>query len=168
MSSYPEVELVRRLLALAARYGIQELEASEDGLSVTLRAVEPGNAEDEAADRYLWRPPLWSDPRPAGCRPGGPLGGTRGVDAARPETVEPLLAPLTGIFYRQPSPEAPRFVEVGDTVEEGQTVAVIEAMKVFSEVRAECAGVVVEIVAQNGRLIHHGEPLLYIDPAATT
>ena len=149
MSEFPEVETLARLLELAARYGLEELEVEEDGLRVTLRAqVSPGDENGEGMG-YLWQPPAWSAP----AKPG------------RPETAHPLHAPLTGTFYRAESPEAPPYVELGAHVDEGQKVGLIEAMKVFSDVTADRSGTVVEIVVQNGRLVHHGEVLLYIDPA---
>jgi acetyl-CoA carboxylase biotin carboxyl carrier protein len=151
VSDYPEVELVGRLLALAARYGLQELEAEEAGLRVSLRAQPPPAAEEASAgpgEAYLWRPPLWDEP----------------AKPSRPETAHPVIAPLTGTFYRAQSPTDPPFVEVGSAVEEGQKVGLIEAMKVYSEIVADRAGVVVEIVAQNGKLVQHGDALIYIDP----
>lgn len=137
-----------RLLDLAARYGLEELEVEEGGLKVSLIAAPP--PEEGRGRTYLWSPPTWSEPEAA---------------PARPETAQPVLAPLTGTFYRSESPDAPPFVEVGSTAEEGQTLGLIEAMKVFSKVEAEITGTVVEIVARNGHLVHHGDVLMYIDPA---
>jgi acetyl-CoA carboxylase biotin carboxyl carrier protein len=72
-------------------------------------------------------------------------------------------APMIGVFYRSSGPDQPPFVEVGDTVEVGQTIGLIEAMKVFSEIPCEQAGRVVEIVAANGKLVRTGEPLIYLE-----
>ena len=74
----------------------------------------------------------------------------------------PISSPMTGIFYSSPSPTAPPFVKEGDTVEAGQVVALIEAMKVFNEITAPMAGRVTKVVASNGQLVQPGEPLLYI------
>jgi acetyl-CoA carboxylase biotin carboxyl carrier protein len=69
-------------------------------------------------------------------------------------------SPMVGTFYRAPGPDAPPFVEPGDTVAEGQTVAVVEAMKLFNPISAERAGVVVEVLAEDGQPVEFDQPLL--------
>jgi acetyl-CoA carboxylase biotin carboxyl carrier protein len=71
---------------------------------------------------------------------------------------------MTGVFYRSARPDSPPFVEIGDHVEIGQTIGLVEAMKVFSEIPAEQAGIVVEIPSRSGQLVREGEPLLYLKP----
>jgi len=154
VSEQPEVETIARLMELAARFGLEELEVEEAGLKVTLYAEAPYSADEEqpeAATRaYLWQPPHWPD-----------ASASKGTDDRHA-----VIAPLTGTFYRSESPDTPPLVEVGDSVEEGQKIGLIEAMKVFSEVVADCTGVVAEFVVQNGRLVQRDEVLLYIDPAS--
>lgn len=79
----------------------------------------------------------------------------------------PLPAPLTGVFYRSSAPGAPPLVEVGDHVESGAVVGLIETMKIFNEVLAERGGRVVAILAESGQLVHAGDALMTIDDAAT-
>ena len=74
----------------------------------------------------------------------------------------PLTSPMVGTFYRAPSPGAKPFVEVGDTVKKGQTVCIIEAMKLLNEVEAETDGVVKEICVENGQPVEYGQNLLII------
>lgn len=155
MSEQPEVETIARLMELAARYGLEELEVEESGFKVTLYAESPYASDEDqpeaAAGRaYLWQPPLWPD-----------AAAQKGAD-----NRHAVAAPLTGTFYRSESPDAPPLVDVGDTVEEGQKIGLIEAMKVFSEVVADRAGVIAEFAVQNGRLVQRDEVLLYIEPTA--
>lgn len=70
-----------------------------------------------------------------------------------------LTSPMVGTFYRAPRPDADPFVAVGDAVEKGQTVCVIEAMKLFNPIESECAGVVAEIFVENGQPVEFGQPL---------
>lgn len=92
------------------------------------------------------------------------------ADTSVPETPAvtgyTIASPLIGIFYRAPSPDAPPFVEVGDSVEAGQTIGVVEAMKVFNEITTEQTGTVVAIMAENAALVQVGQPLVVIDPHA--
>lgn len=77
-----------------------------------------------------------------------------------------VCSPIVGTFYRAPSPEEAPFVEVGDAVEAGQTVAIVEAMKMFNPIVAEEPGIVTEILVGNGQQVQFGEPLLRLKTAA--
>ena len=85
------------------------------------------------------------------------------VTAGETGTVA-VRAPLLGIFYRRPSPDAPAFVEEGDVVGVDDTVALIEVMKLFSTVTAGVRGRVVKIVAENAAMVEHGQTLMLIEP----
>ncbi|MGE3912917.1 MAG: acetyl-CoA carboxylase biotin carboxyl carrier protein subunit [Chloroflexota bacterium] len=80
---------------------------------------------------------------------------------------KPLAAPLTGVFYRTSAPGTPPFVEVGDRVEAGAVVALIETMKIFNEVLAEQGGVIAAILAESGQLVHAGDAVMLIVDAAS-
>lgn len=87
----------------------------------------------------------------------------------QPETAgtdgwEAVTAAMAGTFYRGPEPGKPPWVSVGDLVEVGQTVCVLEVMKLFTELKAERAGVVARIDAQDGALVEYEQPLVWIDP----
>lgn len=73
-------------------------------------------------------------------------------------------SPMVGTFYRSPTPDEPPFVEVGDRIRTGQTVCIIEAMKLMNEIEVEVSGQVVEILAQNGQPVEFGQPLMRINP----
>jgi acetyl-CoA carboxylase biotin carboxyl carrier protein len=79
----------------------------------------------------------------------------------------PIVAPLVGVFYRAPSPGAQPFVEVGNTVEPGQTVAIVEAMKVRNEVVSDRHGVITAILVENGEAVRFEQPLMLVDTSTT-
>lgn len=144
------LEHLQALLRLVEQAGLEELTVEEGDQAVTIRALRAVPSISEEARV----PPPFSLPAPP---------------ASPPEVAEewvPLRAPIVGIFYRAPAPDEPPFVEEGDWVEVGQTVGLIEAMKIFNEVVAEVAGRVERIVAQNGRLVHPGDVLLWVNPSA--
>jgi acetyl-CoA carboxylase biotin carboxyl carrier protein len=78
--------------------------------------------------------------------------------------VTKVLAPLTGVFYRSSSPDAPPYVEVGDRVAPGDVLCVLEAMKLFNEIQSDDGGTIVRIVPENGELVSQGEELFWIEP----
>jgi len=83
--------------------------------------------------------------------------------AASPN-VKKVTAPLVGVFYRSPSPDAEPYVKVGDRVEAGQVLCVLEAMKLFNEITSDHAGVVTRIIPENGELVSLGQELFWIEP----
>lgn len=94
---------------------------------------------------------------PAAC-------GENTAPSSAPQGGETISAPLVGVFYTAPAPDRPPFVSVGDRVEKGQTVCLIEAMKMMSEVPAPCNCVIEEVVKANGELVSFGEPLFRCRP----
>jgi acetyl-CoA carboxylase biotin carboxyl carrier protein len=76
-----------------------------------------------------------------------------------------ITSPMVGTFYRAPSPDEPPFVQVGDRISIGQTVCIIEAMKLMNEIESELAGEVMEIVAENGQPVEYGQTLMWINLA---
>jgi len=94
---------------------------------------------------------------------------TGGAPAAAEEVAatdgrHPIVAPLVGTFYRASQPGASPFVQEGDVVDEGQTVAIVEAMKLMNQVKADKSGKVAEIVCSDGDWVEFEQPLMYIEP----
>ena len=81
-----------------------------------------------------------------------------------PPGVEVVKSPIVGTFYRAPSPESPPYVEVGSHVKKGDTLCIIEAMKIMNEIEADTEGKVVKILVENGQPVEFGQPLFLIDP----
>jgi len=102
-------------------------------------------------------------------RPGAslPLVLTREPAAeAEDETLVSITSPLSGVFYAAPAPDESPYVRVGDEVEAGQTVALVEAMKVFNEIHAEVPGIVVKILVTPSQVVSSGQPLMRVRPSA--
>jgi biotin carboxyl carrier protein len=86
----------------------------------------------------------------------------KGSAAANPDLI-PVVAPLVGTFYLAPAPDAPPYVEVGATVQVGQPVCIVEALKLKNEIEAEVAGKIVEILVENGQVVVYGQTLFLIE-----
>ncbi len=80
------------------------------------------------------------------------------------DNLKTITSPMVGTFYRAPSPETDPFTEVGDIINKGQVLCIIEAMKLMNEIESECNGKIVSIVVDNGQPVEYGEPLFLIKP----
>lgn len=85
------------------------------------------------------------------------------AEKARLENVKIITSPMVGTFYRSPSPEAQPFIELGSIVKTGQTMCIIEAMKLMNEVESEFNGKVISVLVENGQPVEYGEPLFHIE-----
>lgn len=87
--------------------------------------------------------------------------------AATPETTNYITvkSPMIGTFYRTPNPSSPNFVNVGDTIATGQTLCIIEAMKLFNEIESEVSGKIVKILVENATPVEYDQPLFLVDPS---
>lgn len=141
---------LRDLLAAVEAANLAELELSTGGLRVYVRR------RVTAVDA-----PVIVAASPAAARPAAER--TAAATAADQELLA-VRTPLTGMFYMAPTPQDPPYVQVGDPVEVDQVVALVEAMKVFNEIRSEHRGVVERVVAENGQLVHTDQPLLLLQP----
>ena len=149
----PEMNvLVTELLERLATSGVNELEVRRNGLRVK---VSKGPLAPAA--------PV----SPAPTRSSRPIDAPAQVAApavAPPPTGVQITAPLTGVFYRAASPQASPFVQVGSVVGSGDVVALIEAMKLFNEIRADKSGVVRSVLVESGQLVKKHQPLFELDP----
>jgi acetyl-CoA carboxylase biotin carboxyl carrier protein len=94
-----------------------------------------------------------------------PASPATGIDGPPSAAYLDVTSPFVGSFYCSPTPDAPAFVEVGSVVRPGQTLCIIEAMKLMNEIEAECAGTVTETFAQNGKSVEYGQKLFRIKKA---
>ncbi|MFM2194025.1 MAG: acetyl-CoA carboxylase, biotin carboxyl carrier protein [Chloroflexota bacterium] len=157
------IEIVDRLAVVADGSGLAEVELAADGTRVVVRsrsAVQGSHVTiTGAAPASQGTASAAPVPLPTGTKP-----------AAAAQTSAPapsglvVNAPLTGIFYAAPSPGAPALVSVGSIVAVGQPIGLIEAMKLFNEIKSDKAGRVVRIIAQNGQLVKAKTPIIEVEP----
>lgn len=99
--------------------------------------------------------------------PAAPPPPARGAATAPADQLVPITAPMVGTFYRATNPDAPPFVAEGDAIEPGQTVCIIEAMKLFNEIQSEVRGRVVRILVESGAPVEFGQPLFLVDTSTS-
>ena len=149
-----ELAELRQLIRLVQRTGIGELEVTNGGKTVRIAARAAAREGAEVSQAVAVSAPEAKTPA-EGVKPGSPAG---------TENLIPVLSPMVGTFYRSPAPDADPYVEVGDTVEVGQTVCIIEAMKLMNEIESETKGRVVRILVENAQPVEYGQKLLLIEP----
>ena len=142
-------ERIRELVKIVQESGVGEIEIEDEGMRVSVRRADeplsaiplPVSASQEA------------DASTAPTPPSGPTDGTTRIES-----------PMVGVFYRAPNPGAPAFVDVGDTVVPGQILCILEAMKLFNELKSETAGIVRSIHVENAQPVEYGELLFELEP----
>ena len=154
-----ELAELKRLIRLVQRTGIGELELSSGGRSVRISAT----AGATVPLLHASAPALAARPVPEAAA--GAEGANAPATAAKNERHVAITSPMVGTFYRAPAPDADPYVEVGDMVEVGQTVCIIEAMKLMNTIEAESRGRVVELLVENAQPVEFGQKLFLIDPA---
>ena len=158
-----DLRKLKKLIDLVEDSGIAELEVTEGEEKVKI--VKGGGAGKEVVVLSPTGVPVSTAPRVAARAPAAPAPATAPPPAAEaPTSLEGHIvkSPMVGTFYRAGSPGAKPFVEVGDTVKAGQTICVIEAMKLMNEIEADKDGVIKAIMVENGQPVEYGEPLMLI------
>ena len=139
-------ERIRELVKIVQESGVGEIEIEDEGMRVSVR-----RADEPSGLAAVTHAPV-TDSRQAATS-GEPADGVVRVES-----------PMVGVFYRAPNPGGPAFVDVGDTVVPGQTLCVLEAMKLFNELKSETAGTVRTIHIENAQPVEFGQLLFEIDP----
>ncbi len=151
-----DIRKVKKLIELLDESGIAEIEITEGEESVRISRYSTN-----AAQQLVQAPP----PSAATAAP-APVAATASPasPAAEPEEEgHAVIAPMVGTYYSAPSPGSPVFVQVGDRVEEGDTLCIVEAMKMMNQIEAEVAGTIKSIRVQNGDPVEYGQVLFMID-----
>ena len=148
-----DLRKLKKLIDLVEESGIAELEITEGEEKVRISRHNSTNAPATASVTQVAAPVA-----------GPPAGGTA------PAVVEPpvpeghiLKSPMVGTYYRAPTPGAKAFVEIGQSVTEGDTVCIIEAMKLLNEIEADRSGIIKAILVENGQPVEYGHPLMVIE-----
>jgi acetyl-CoA carboxylase biotin carboxyl carrier protein len=158
-----DLRKIKTLIELLEQSGIAELEVKEGEESVRI-ARHPTGAGAPMM-HYAMPPPLPAPPAaPAAAAPAkAPTAAAEKIlNVTKGHVVK---SPMVGTFYRAPSPGAKPFIEVGQTVKQGQTLCIIEAMKMLNQIEADASGTIAEILVENEQAVQFDQPLFVIEPA---
>ncbi|HHX8442142.1 TPA: acetyl-CoA carboxylase biotin carboxyl carrier protein [Vibrio diabolicus] len=158
-----DIRKIKKLIELVEESGIAELEISEGEESV--RISRHGTAAPQAPVHYAAAPV--AAPAPAAAAPAAAAPVAEAPAAEAPAAATPaghqVLSPMVGTFYRSPSPDSKAFVEVGQKVNAGDTLCIVEAMKMMNQIEADKSGVVTAILAEDGQPVEFDQPLVVIE-----
>ena len=144
--------LIEEMLQLMESRGLVELELEQQGMRIRLKKASPAAGPQVVEYVATAQPPTHAS-QPSLAKPA--------EESAHRAVIK---SPMVGTFYRSPAPDAPPFVEVGQEIEVGQVICIIEAMKLMNEIKSEVAGRVTELLAENGDPVEFGQALVAIEP----
>lgn len=151
-----DLRKLKKLIDLVEESGISELELTEgeEKVRISRNLSQAQVAMQYAAQPYMHAMPANAAPAPVAAA----------AEASAPAAIEGhvVKSPMVGTFYRSPSPDAKSFVDIGSSVSTGDTLCIIEAMKLLNEIESDHTGVIKAILVENGQPVEYGEPLFII------
>jgi acetyl-CoA carboxylase biotin carboxyl carrier protein len=159
-----DLDKLRELIGIFQSSELAEMEMEEEGRRIRLSKQHPGAVHPQhilthmAPAGHIAADPTASAAPPPGAKPAEP---SEEIE----EGLVTIDSPMVGVFYAAPAPGEPPFVTPGDEVEEGQTVCIVEAMKLMNEVAAKVHGTIVSVLVDNGEPVEYNQPLFAVRPA---
>jgi acetyl-CoA carboxylase biotin carboxyl carrier protein len=160
-----DIKEIQNLIKFVAKSGASEVKLEMDDIKITIKT---GSDPESTAVQYApvaaqlpqlaAAPPVAAENQPAAPAQAAPA-------AAENSKYITIKSPIIGTFYRKPSPDKPLFVEVGQTIAEGDVLCIIEAMKLFNEIESEVSGKVVKILVDDSSPVEFDQPLFLVDPS---
>jgi acetyl-CoA carboxylase biotin carboxyl carrier protein len=158
-----KLEELRQLVDFLKANGIAEFDMEQDDLKVRIKfAGEPAAAPAGGFDMAQLSRLMASAPAAAPTAAAVPASAAAELATELEEKLHEVKSPIVGTFYESPSPGAPPFVKIGDQVEVGQVLCIVEAMKLMNEIESDVAGEVVKRIASSGQPVEYGQPLFAI------
>ena len=165
-----DLKEIQNLIKFVAKSGASEVKLEMDDVKITIRT----GSEDSKETTILQQIPMNTQmqghqvgqaPAPAAPTP-TPAAPTEASQAEEDNSKYiTIKSPIIGTFYRKPSPDKPTFVEVGDTIKEGDVLCIIEAMKLFNEIESEVSGTIVKLLVDDSSPVEFDQPLFLVDPS---
>jgi len=159
-----DLKEIQNLIKFVSNSGVAEVKLETGDIKITIRTTLEGNTPDIT---YVQQAPMQQAmpapvaAAPVAAAPAAPVAAAAD-DNSKYITIK---SPMIGTFYRKPSPDKPVFVEVGGTIQKGDVLCVVEAMKLFNEIEAEISGKIVKILVDDMSPVEFDQPLFLVDPS---
>jgi len=153
---------IQNLIKFVAKSGVNEVKLEIEDVKITIKT-----GERKTETTILQQAPIAA--LPAIQVPQEQVAAVTNTDEAKAKEEDSnyitVKSPIIGTFYRRPSPDKPLFVEVGSAIQEGDTVCIIEAMKLFNEIESEVSGKIIKVLVEDGTPVEFDQPLFLVDPS---
>lgn len=162
-----DLKEIQDLIRFVAKSGVTEVELERDGFKLVIKAERPteGYAYVQQAPVMVAAPQTVAVSAPAAPATAPASEAAPAPSPAAADSGVPIKSPMIGTFYRSAGPDKEPFVKVGDKIEKGQVVCIIEAMKLFNEIESEVSGTVVKVLVDNANPVEYDQPLFLVNPA---
>lgn len=149
---------IKELVSFLAETGLEEVNIETEEFSVSIKRSPEQQVIQQAA-------PMAMAPAPQQAPVAAPQTTNEAPKAESNSNLVEIKSPMIGTFYRSASPESPAFVEVGSSIKTGDTICIVEAMKLFNEIESEVSGKIVKVLVDNAQPVEYDQPLFLVDPA---
>ena len=155
-----DIKQIQDLIKFVAKSGVNEVSVEEKDFKITIKANQEPTYVTASVPTTAPAPAAPVAQTPAPVEPAAP------TDVAAEDNSKyiTIKSPMIGTFYRSASPEKPSFVNVGDTINNGDVLCIIEAMKLFNEIESEVSGKIVKVLVDNAQPVEFDQPLFLVDP----
>ena len=160
-----DLKEIQNLIKFVAKSGASEVKLEMEDVKITIRTGESHKGETTIVQQIPVSTPAAQAPvvsLPAEPATNGPESSSEGSDDSKHITIK---SPIIGTFYRKPSPDKPVFVEVGQSINQGDVLCVIEAMKLFNEIESEVSGKIIKVLIDDASPVEFDQPLFLVDPS---
>lgn len=166
-----DIKEIQSLIRFVAKSGASEVSLEMEDVKITIKTTPESTASSEVAVLHqmpvgghtVMAPPVAAQPAQAAA-PAAPAAEAPAVETDESKYTV-IKSPIIGTFYRKPAPDKPNFVEVGSQVSTGDTLCVIEAMKLFNDIESEVSGKIVKILVEDSSPVEFDQPLFLVDPS---
>ncbi len=156
---------IQNLIKFVAKSGASEVKLETEDIKITIKTGSDDNKGETTYIQQIPAMPAQQHMQPQPQQAAAPLEAQPNNPAEADSKYVTIKSPIIGTFYRRPSPDKPVFVEVGDTIKEGDVLCVIEAMKLFNEIENEISGKIVKVLVDDSSPVEFDQPLFLVDPS---
>lgn len=159
-----DLKEIQHLIKFVAKSGASEVKLETEDVKITIKT---GSSDKTEMQTIVQQIPMAQAPVVQVAQPAAEAAGAPAVAAAEEDNSKyiTIKSPIIGTLYRKPSPDKPVFVEVGQTINEGDVLCIIEAMKLFNEIESEVSGKIVKVLVDDSSPVEFDQPLFLVDPS---